>query len=84
MVVILTVSRTSWVPICLSCDTGMAWVASGYQHPTVGLYAWGYNPVAGTSKNWQPTNPNADYLEAHSVNKISKQDIVAAIHKRLK
>ena len=70
--------------LLVTCDTGMAWVASGYQHPTVGLYAWGYNPVAGTSKNWQPTNPNADYLEAHSVNKISKQDIVAAIHKRLK
>lgn len=70
--------------LLVTCDTGMAWVASGYQHPTVGLYAWGYNPVAGTSKNWQPTNPNANYLEAHSVNKISKQDIVAAIYKRLK
>ncbi len=70
--------------LLVTCDTGMSWVASAFQHPTVGFYAWGYNPVAGTSKNWQPTNPNADYLEAYSVDKISKQDIVAAIYKRLK
>ena len=29
--------------LLVTCDTGIAWVASGYQHPTVGLYAWGYN-----------------------------------------
>lgn len=70
--------------LLLTCDTGMAWVASAYQHPTIGFYAWGYNPVARTSKNWQPTNPNAEYIEAGSVNDISKRDIVEAIYRRLK
>ncbi len=70
--------------LLITCDTGMSWVASGFQHPTIGLYAWGYNPISRTSKNWQPTNPNAEYIEASSVQAISKQEIVAAIYKRLK
>ena len=70
--------------LLVTCDTGMSWVASAYQHPTVGFYAWGYNPVSGTSKNWQPVNPNADYIEDVSVLKIAKKDIITAIHRRLK
>ena len=70
--------------LLVTCDTGMSWVASGYQHHTVGFYAWGYNPVAGTSKNWQPTNPNALYKEGYSVNDISKKEIIDNIYKKLK
>ena len=70
--------------LLVTCDTGMSWVASAFQHPTVGFYAWGYNPVAGTSKNWQPTNPNAEYLEAYSVREMKKKDIISVIYKKLK
>ena len=70
--------------LLITGDTGMSWVASAFQHPTLGFYAWGYNPVAKTSKNWQPVNPNAEYLEAFSVSDISKKDILSAIHRRLK
>ena len=69
--------------LLVTCDTGMSWVASAYQHPTVGFYAWGYNPVSGTSKNWQPTNPKADYIEAQSVEDLSKKEIISKIYKKL-
>jgi ADP-heptose:LPS heptosyltransferase len=70
--------------LLISGDTGMAWAASGFQHPTVGLYAWGYNPVAGTSKNWQPTNPNATYIEAHSAQQIQPIDIISKVVETLR
>ena len=57
----------------------MSWAASGFKHPTVGLYAWGYNPVSGTSKNWQPTNPNAVYLESHSACEIQPKQIIERV-----
>ncbi len=66
--------------LLVTCDTGMSWVSSAYQHPTVGFYAWGYNPVSGTSKNWQPTNPNANYLEAQYASKFNKSDIIKSIY----
>ena len=69
--------------LLVTCDTGMSWVASAYQHPTVGFYAWGYNPVAGTSKNWQPTNPNADYIEAYKASDLSRAEIIKIIYKHL-
>lgn len=70
--------------LLITCDTGMSWVSSAYQHPTIGLYAWGYNPVSETSKNWQPTNPNADYLEARLAKNILKKEIVSLIVRRLR
>ena len=70
--------------LLISGDTGMSWAASGFQHPTVGMYAWGYNPVAGTSKNWQPTNPNAVYLEAKKATDIKPGDIIQAVIKCLR
>ena len=81
-------SNCSWIDsvalitrsrMLITGDTGMAWAASGYQHPTVGLYAWGYNPVAGTSKNWQPTNPNAVYLESERACDIKPKSIIQAV-----
>ncbi len=81
-------SNCSWIDsvalatnskLLITGDTGMSWAASAFQHPTVGLYAWGYNPICGTSKNWQPINPNAVYLEAHSAFQIQPKDIVKAV-----
>ena len=70
--------------LLITGDTGMSWAASGFKHPTVGLYAWGYNPVSGTSKNWQPTNPNAVYLEAHSASEIPPKQIINTIVETLR
>jgi hypothetical protein len=70
--------------LLITGDTGMSWAASGFKCPTVGLYAWGYNPAAGTSKNWQPTNPNATYLEAHSASEIEPKQIINAIIETLR
>ena len=69
--------------LLVTCDTGMSWVASAYQHPTVGFYAWGYNPIAGTSKNWQPTNPNANYIEAQTATMITRADIIKSIYNKV-
>tara|TARA_R110000823_G_scaffold242573_3_gene367015 strand:- start:5049 stop:5885 length:837 start_codon:yes stop_codon:yes gene_type:complete len=67
----------------VTCDSGMPWVASAYDHPTIGLYSSAYNTAVGTTKNWQPLNPNAVYLEAPSANQISIYDIVHQIDKKL-
>lgn len=55
--------------LLIHTDTGMGWVASGYQHPQLGLYGHRYH---GASKigNIQPRNPNARYLDAPTVNEI--------------
>tara|TARA_R110000824_G_scaffold3833_8_gene18306 strand:- start:5088 stop:5957 length:870 start_codon:yes stop_codon:yes gene_type:complete len=65
--------------LLITGDTGLAWAASGFQHPTLGLYAWGYNPVLGSSKKWQPTNPNASYLESELASGIKPKDIIEQI-----
>ncbi len=70
--------------LLITADTGMSWASSGFKHPTVGLYAWGYNPVAGTSKNWQPTNPNAVYLEERSAADITAKQIIETTIKTLR
>lgn len=86
-------SNCSWIDsvalmtnsdLLITGDTGMAWAASGFQHPTVGLFAWGYNPVSGTSKNWQPTNPNATYLEAKAASQIQPKEIIQSIVQTLR
>ena len=86
-------SNCSWIDsaaliakseMLITADTGMSWVASAFSHPTVGLYAWGYNPVCETSKNWQPTNKNASYLESYNARDIKAKEIVAEIIKKIK
>lgn len=63
-------------------DTGMSWVSSGYNIPTLGIYAWGYhNPSTKTSKNWQPVNPNAIYLEDQAASAVKIKDIVVNLVK---
>lgn len=68
----------SWLCTCrllITGDTAVSWLASAYNTPTLGLYALGYYFGAETSKNWQPINPNAVYLEADNVNNI-KQELI--------
>lgn len=78
------------VRIMLSCrllvaaDTGMNWVASAYNHPTVGLMSWGFYPMCSNSRNWQPENRNAVYLEAEHADNIPDEDIYRTLDERLK
>jgi len=68
------------VVICV--DTALAWILSGYKHPVVGLYGFNYYPGAKTSRNWQPVNPNAIYLEAPRVEEINEEHIIKAVKLR--
>ena len=68
----------------ITCDSGMPWVASAYNHPMIGLYTAMYNPIIGTTKNWQPVNPNAVYLESYSANSIDTETILIEIDKKIK
>lgn len=78
-------SYVSAVKYMLSCkallcaDTGMNWMASGFKHPVVGLYGYSFYPGSTTSKNWQPTNPNALYLESNHVSGIPTDAIISAV-----
>ncbi len=63
----------------ITVDTAMAWIASGYSHQVIGLYGYEYYPLAKTSKNWQPVNPNAIYLESPKVSDIILDRIEAAL-----
>lgn len=64
-------------------DTGMNWIASGYRHKVVGLYGYGHYPFASTSKNWQPINESAIYLERRVVEDIPLDEVIDAIDKQL-
>jgi len=68
----------------ITCDSGMSVIASAYNHPTIGLYSSAYNPAVTTTKNWQPVNPNAVYLESNLANNISMYAIVDEINKKIK
>lgn len=51
-------------------DSGINWIASGYDFPAIGLYAYDiYGPQF--IRNIQPINPNATYLSAQTVGDIS-------------
>jgi ADP-heptose:LPS heptosyltransferase len=67
----------------ITCDSGMPWVASAYNHPMIGLYSAMYNPLVGTTKNWQPVNPNAVYLESYSANSIDLNLVLSEIDKKI-
>jgi ADP-heptose:LPS heptosyltransferase len=50
----------------ISLDTGLIWYASCYDHPVLGLYGYDFYPCKNmTSKNWQPVNDKAIYLESN-------------------
>lgn len=77
------------VKIITSCkllitgDTSMSWIASAYKVPTLGIYAYNYHPGAKTSKNWQPINPNAQYLEQDIVENIDNDYIISILQTML-
>lgn len=63
----------------LTVDSAIAWIASGYNFPVLGIYAYTYYPKAKTSKNWQPINPNAIYLEEAYIDNINIDQIEKSI-----
>jgi ADP-heptose:LPS heptosyltransferase len=63
----------------VSCDSGMPFVASAYNHPTVGLFSSNYNSLVATTKNWWPVNSNASYLEAPTASDINNDLIFKVI-----
>ena len=68
----------------VTCDSGMPWIASAYDHHTIGLYSWGYNPKIGTTKNWQPINKNAIFVEDFSANDIQISEIFKHIDTKIR
>jgi len=69
--------------LLISCDSGMAWVASAYNHPTVALFSYAYNQDIGTTVNWHPVNPNATYFESFLANDIPLENIFEQIEIKL-
>jgi ADP-heptose:LPS heptosyltransferase len=73
------------IKFVLSCDflvtvdSAISWIASGYSFPVVGIYAYSYYTGATTSKNWQPINKNAIYIEKNRISDITTHDIEQAI-----
>tara|TARA_R110002167_G_scaffold182251_10_gene382613 strand:+ start:1819 stop:2703 length:885 start_codon:yes stop_codon:yes gene_type:complete len=67
----------------VSCDSGMLWVASAYNHPSVGLFSSNYNSLISTTKNWWPINLNSSYLESPAANEIDNGMIFKAIDKMI-
>jgi len=63
----------------ITADTSFNWFASGYQHPTIGLY--GKNTYSGEYdiKNRQPINPNAQYIDEVDINNIRPEKIIASL-----
>lgn len=70
--------------LLVAADTGSNWVASGYNHPVVGVYGYEFYPGATTSKNWQAKNNNAIYLENNHAENVPDEEIFAAIKNQLK
>jgi hypothetical protein len=75
------------VKVALGCkmvvtvDSALAWIMSGYSHPTIGLYSSGYYAGATSATNWQPINPNAIYLEAPLISYLLPEVLEVAIRK---
>ena len=61
----------------ITINTGMSWVASAYNHKTLGLYGlddWGYHGLK-SSQIYEPINPNAIYLRSLHPDNINIEDI---------
>ena len=69
--------------LLISCDSGMAWVASAYNHPTIALFSTAYNSQIGTTKNWHPINPESSYFEDILADRISMDKIKHEIDLKL-
>lgn len=64
-------------------DSAMSWLASAFNMPTVGLYSLAYYPFCSSSRNWNPLNKNAIYLEDYLAENISNELIYQQIDKTL-
>jgi len=69
--------------LLITVDSAMSWIASAYSFPTIGLYSYSYYPLAESSKNWQPINHNANYLESNLVENIENDKIISIIKEML-
>jgi len=70
----------------ITCDSGMSWVASAYEHPTICLMSIAYHPADntfGTTESWQAVNDNAVYLEAEVADWIPMGKITDEIDKMM-
>lgn len=67
----------------ITVDTCWSWIASGYNKPTIGLYSYNYYKGSTSSKNWQPINDNALYIDSDNVNNIQIETIFDAITQQL-
>jgi hypothetical protein len=67
----------------ITVDTCWAWISSGYSKKTIGLYSIDYYHNAKSSKNWQPINANAVYLEENNLNNINIERILNEIKNKL-
>ena len=65
--------------LLVSVDSGMPWVASAYNHPTIALFSSGYDPTVTTTRGWWPKNPNGIYFESYRAEDISIYKIQDAI-----
>jgi ADP-heptose:LPS heptosyltransferase len=74
------IKEISGFKMAICVDTATSWILSGYSHPVVGLYTPSYYHGAKSSKNWQPTNKNAIYLEHETqVNDINTDKIIESV-----
>lgn len=78
-----SIKKVSSSKMFITVDTGMNWFMSGYNMNTVGLYGYNFYPYCDTSKNWQPINKNASFLEAKHCNEIEENLILKTIKKHL-
>ncbi len=60
--------------LLIAVDTGLNWVASGYNHPVLGLYSNAY--YGDFITNIQPINPNGHYLDAQTIHDIPAEQII--------
>jgi|21_taG_2_1085346.scaffolds.fasta_scaffold01285_7 hypothetical protein len=73
--------RTLSTDILVSCDSGMVFLASAFNHPTLGLYSTAYNQAFATTKHCQPINKNAIYMEGYIASRIPIEQIYEAVDK---
>ena len=72
----------------VTCDSGMPWIASAYNHHTIALHSSGYNLQARasgevTTKSWTPVNPNSVILESYRATDIAVSDILKEIKNKI-
>ncbi len=67
----------------VTADTGINYIMSGYEHPTVGLYCQSCYPVIPVLKNRIPVTSKGVYLEGFNVSDIPMAAAESSIRKML-